>query len=396
MRTPHLVTLSTPLLVGRYLTASELMEIQKRLAGVWIFFFTHSFLVSCEIRFLGKQLGDSATFVCVSDVQDPKPIAFNLKRKWIKPDREVMFMYTKEKPAPVPDFSQRLNVTGDPSTERVNVTISQLKGTDTDLYYCLFVYPKTNAPDENIPGKDEFFLYVDDADVPDTKMDIGFVQTNAGGSVVLPCLAPYGSPSAIEGVCLKRRQGRAPVEVLFHTRSQSSAFPQERILHRGIGLGGLGYNITLTQMQLEESAFYSCELLVPGSPENHARLGRHVYFVSVKDVSCSCSGYVPLLYALSAAVGLLLILLLALAVAHYGKIGHDRVKPQSSIYEEMVGGRPPNRNRKTPPSYLRPPHHLEEMNAPDYDHPPPRSRHENLYERPDGALLIPTETAVVA
>uniref|UniRef100_A0AAY5L9Z8 Immunoglobulin V-set domain-containing protein n=1 Tax=Esox lucius TaxID=8010 RepID=A0AAY5L9Z8_ESOLU len=277
MRTPHLVTLSTPLLVGRYLTASELMEIQKRLAGVWIFFFTHSFLVSCEIRFLGKQLGDSATFVCVSDVQDPKPIAFNLKRKWIKPDREVMFMYTKEKPAPVPDFSQRLNVTGDPSTERVNVTISQLKGTDTDLYYCLFVYPKTNAPDENIPGKDEFFLYVDDA-----------------------------------------------------------------------------------------------------------------------DVSCSCSGYVPLLYALSAAVGLLLILLLALAVAHYGKIGHDRVKPQSSIYEEMVGGRPPNRNRKTPPSYLRPPHHLEEMNAPDYDHPPPRSRHENLYERPDGALLIPTETAVVA
>lgn len=122
-------------------------------------------------------------------------------------------------------------------------------------------------------------------------MDVGLIETCAGGSAVLPCLAPYGSPSAMEGVCLKRRWGRAPVEVLFHSKrtSSSAAFPPEERLHLATGLGGLAYNLTLLKMQPEESAFYSCELLLPGRPDNSARLGRHVYFVSVQGGSLSTS-----------------------------------------------------------------------------------------------------------
>ncbi|XP_036796391.1 uncharacterized protein LOC110485822 isoform X4 [Oncorhynchus mykiss] len=297
---------------------------------------------------------------------------------------------------------ERIHVMGDPSSHRVNVTLSQLKGTDTDIYYCEFVFPDSFSLDQKIPSKMELFLYVVDADsysvcvpcgedAPDSKMDVGLIETCAGGSAVLPCLAPYGSPSAMEGVCLKRRWGRAPVEVLFHsTRPFSSAsFPPEERLHLGTGLGGLAYNLTLLKMQPEESAFYSCELLLPGRPDNSARLGRHVYFVSVQDVRCSCAGYAPLLYALSATVGLLLIFVMALGVAHYGK---TRVKPQPhqvSIYEEMVGVRPPNRNGKVSPSYHpRPPFHLEEKDASAYDTPPLRSRQENHYERPEGVPLV--------
>lgn len=40
-------------------------------------------------------------------------------------------------------------------------------------------------------------------------------------------------------------------------------------------------------------------------------------FVVSPDVRCSCAGYAPLLYALSATVGLLLIFVMALGVAHY-------------------------------------------------------------------------------
>uniref|UniRef100_A0AAZ3SC87 Immunoglobulin V-set domain-containing protein n=1 Tax=Oncorhynchus tshawytscha TaxID=74940 RepID=A0AAZ3SC87_ONCTS len=298
------------------------------LTGVWLLLMTCTVLVFCEMEFLERTQGDSTEFYCISEFSASKPIGFYLKRKWLQPNREVLFMYTEQNPVFYPDVKERIHVTGDPSTHRVNVTLSQLKGTDTDLYYCEFVFPDSSSLDQKIPSKMELFLYVVDA---------------------------------------------------------------ER-LHLGTGLGGLAYNLTLLKMQPEESAFYSCELLLPGRPDNSARLGRHVYFVSVQDVRCSCAGYAPLLYALSATVGLLLIFVMALGVAHYGKTRGDRVKPQPhqvSIYEEMVGVRPPNRNGKVSPSYHpRPPFHLEEKDASAYDTPPLRSRQENHYERPEGVPLV--------
>ncbi|XP_035602481.1 uncharacterized protein LOC118364836 isoform X5 [Oncorhynchus keta] len=239
----------------------------------------------CEMEFLERTQGDSIEFYCISEFSASKPIGFYLKRKWLQPNREVLFIYTEQNPVFHPDVKERIHVMGDPSTHRVNVTLSQLKGTDTDLYYCEFVFPDSSSLDQKIPSKMEFFLYVVDAeDAPDSKMDVGLIETCAGGSAVLPCLAPYGSPSAMEGVCLKRRWGRAPVEVLFHSKRpfSSASFPPEERLHLGTGLGGLAYNLTLLKMQPEESAFYSCELLLPGRPDNSARLGRHVYFVSVQ------------------------------------------------------------------------------------------------------------------
>uniref|UniRef100_A0A4W5KK75 Immunoglobulin V-set domain-containing protein n=1 Tax=Hucho hucho TaxID=62062 RepID=A0A4W5KK75_9TELE len=243
------------------------------LKGVWLLLMTHTVLVFCDIEFLERTQGDSVEFYCISEFNASKAIGLYVKRKWMQPNQEVLFMLTEEKPSFYTDVKERIHVTGDPSTHRVNVTLSQLKGTDTDLYYCEFVFPVASSFDQKIPSKMEFFLYIVDA-----------------------------------------------------------------------------------------------------------------------GVRCSCTSYTPLLYVLSAAVGLLLIFLMALGVAHYGKTRGNSVKTQPhqvSIYEEMVGVRPPNRNGKVAPSYHpKPPFHLEEKDGSTYDIPPLRSRQENHYERPEGVPLV--------
>uniref|UniRef100_A0A4W5PYN6 Immunoglobulin V-set domain-containing protein n=1 Tax=Hucho hucho TaxID=62062 RepID=A0A4W5PYN6_9TELE len=234
------------------------------LTSVWLLLITHTVLVFCDMEFLERTQGDSVEFYCISEFNASKPIGLYLKRKWLQPNQEVLFMFTKQTPAYYDDVKERIHVTGDPSTLRVNVTLSQLKGTDTDLYYCEFVFPDASNADQKIPSNMELFLYVD---------DVG--------------------------------------------------------------------------------------------------------------VKCSCTSYTLLLYVLSSAVGLLLIFLMALGVAHYVKTRGDRItlQPhQASIYEEMAGVRPPNRNGKV--SYHpSPPPHLEEMVASAYDNPP-LCRQENHYERP--------------
>uniref|UniRef100_A0A8C7MKX8 Immunoglobulin V-set domain-containing protein n=1 Tax=Oncorhynchus kisutch TaxID=8019 RepID=A0A8C7MKX8_ONCKI len=135
------------------------------LTGVWLLLMACTVLVFCEMEFLERTQGDSTEFYCISEFSASKPIGFYLKRKWLQPNREVLFMYTEQNPVFHPDVKERIHVTGDPSTHRVNVTLSQLKGTDTDLYYCEFVFPDSSSLDQKIPSKMELFLYVVDADV---------------------------------------------------------------------------------------------------------------------------------------------------------------------------------------------------------------------------------------
>lgn len=115
----------------------------------------------CDIEFLERPQGDSVEFYCISEFNASKPIGLYLKRKWLQPNREVLFMFTYQKPVFHLDVKERIHVTGDPSTHRVNVTLSQLNGKDTDVYYCEFVFLDASSVDEKIPSNMEFFLYVD-------------------------------------------------------------------------------------------------------------------------------------------------------------------------------------------------------------------------------------------
>lgn len=73
----------------------------------------------------------------------------------------MLFQYTKAKFS-VKDsaYEGRLSVSGDPSVHSVNVTISQLRATDTDRFSCEFMVEKVASEDERIPGRIEFFLLV--------------------------------------------------------------------------------------------------------------------------------------------------------------------------------------------------------------------------------------------
>lgn len=122
-------------------------------------------------------------------------------------------------------------------------------------------------------------------------MDTGLVETCAGGSAVLPCLPPNGEGLAVEGVSLKRQRGRAPVEVLYHSKhhhgsaspSSSSQFPVEKVhLSFASGPDGINYNLTLQQLQPDDSGLYSCQLLLRGRPASTTSLGRQVVFLSVQ------------------------------------------------------------------------------------------------------------------
>lgn len=285
-------------------------------------------------------------FPCALGKTDPLPYGLYLSRKWLR-THDVLFKYTKEEPTYGTDSDKhRISVTGDPSSLSVNVTISQLRASDTDRYVCEFTVESPVSKDLRLLGSTEVFLMVD-SDAPGS-MDIGVVETCAGGSVVLPCLPPGGAALAVEGVSLKRQRDRwSPVEVLYHSKhhrtntpsSSSSSFPGERVqLALASSPEGIAYNLTLLQLQPEDSGLYGCSLLLRGSPDRSSHLGRKVLYVSVQG-QCGCSGYSSLLYSLSGAVAILLFFLFIGCVLFCRGKAHRSVKshPQAPIYEDMTG-----------------------------------------------------------
>ncbi|MEQ2248728.1 hypothetical protein ILYODFUR_021909 [Ilyodon furcidens] len=216
-------------------------------------------------------------------------------------------------------------------------------------------------------------------------MDIDPIQTCAGGSAVLPCHTPNREGLAVEGVILSRQRGRAPVEVAYHSQQHlSSLFPTERVqLSSAPRPGGITFNVTLLQLQPEDSALYSCQLLLRGRPNSSTSLRGQVFFISVQDDRCGCSTYPTLIYALTGAVGVLLLLLILVGcvVVFKGKASQrPKSQSQAPIYEEMIGVQSPSRKLATLC--------LEEVESSEYKNcPVKKASSGNRYESPSGALF---------
>ncbi|XP_062243184.1 cd7 antigen-like [Platichthys flesus] len=341
------------------------------LACVWTLVITQAVLVLSDIQFLERFEGESVVLPCVIPQKHPAPFAMYLNRSWLQQSK-VLYIYTGSNASVKNNDDQgRISTSGDPRSHALNVTISELRVSDADRYHCEFGVFNDLSEDQWIHGDTEFVLIVTAA-APGS-LDIGLIETCAGGSAVLPCLPPNGEGQAVEGVSLKRQRGRAPVEVLYHSKrhhgsssssssSSSSQFSTGRVqLSSAPGPSGLTYKLTLQQLQPEESALYSCQLLVRGRADTSSSLGRQVFFVSVQGGQCGCSSYSTLLYALSSAVAVLLLLLLLIGflVTRKGKARRGvKARPQAPIYEEMTGVKPHARKLAS--------HHLEEMESSEY------------------------------
>ncbi|AWP05820.1 Hypothetical protein SMAX5B_007499 [Scophthalmus maximus] len=228
------------------------------LTCLWLSGFVHS-----ELQFLERREGESVVLPCVVEQRDLSPFGVYLKRSWLQPSK-VLFMYTNSEVS-VNDggYKTRVSVSGDPGHRALNVTLSELRVSDTDRYYCEFFVNRPSSEDERIHGHTEFFLLV-----------------TAGGH-------------------------------------------------------------------------------------------------------CGCSSYSTLLYALSSAVALLLLLLavVGFVLIYQGKARRRSVKsrPQAPIYEEMAGVQPLGRKVA--------PRHLEETEASEYRNClVKKSCNENQYESPSVAF----------
>lgn len=116
--------------------------------------------VCSDIQFLERQEGESVVLPCVVEPRTPPPYGLSLTRSWLHRSK-VMYMHTESEVHVFnADDKNRTRVSGDPSRHSLNVTISDLRASDTDRYYCEFEVENPNREDLRLPGKTEFFLLV--------------------------------------------------------------------------------------------------------------------------------------------------------------------------------------------------------------------------------------------
>lgn len=93
--------------------------------------------------------------------EQPKPpFAFSLSREWLQKGAQVLYHNFRVEPQ-VKDlrFENRIWDRLDIDQGKVNVSITDLQGDDTDVYVCRFHYD-ANTGFQNLSGRDKFVLYV--------------------------------------------------------------------------------------------------------------------------------------------------------------------------------------------------------------------------------------------
>ncbi|XP_036393022.1 cd7 antigen-like [Megalops cyprinoides] len=221
--------------------------------------------------------------------------------------------------------------------------------------------------------------------------DVLYFRRQEGESVDLPCeQGEKGTPPI--GLYLKRTGLGPEKEVMFFSdRPQVMDPADEDRIHVHGSLSANLLNVTISQLQRKDTALYYCQFVYNGHPKDEFMAGKKSFFlfVEVEGIHCSCSSYPPLLYAISAAVGLLLLILICLGATQCCKSCKQR-KPQTlvPIYEEMAGVQPAN--GKAPRSHLETLHQEEtdhSMYASMNDNPQIKQRQENHYVSPRGTRL---------
>ncbi|KAL2087044.1 hypothetical protein ACEWY4_018103 [Coilia grayii] len=159
------------------------------------------------VVYLSQTRNDSIELACLSTERNP--YGFYLRRKWLQPDKEVLFVYQSMAPsyAGSKTDSSRIRVVEALHAGQVNVTISNLSASDTDRYACEFVFA-SNPTDRVEPGRDDFLLYIaDHTEQPCTCSSYHILLYAISGAVGLLLIIILGLTVAY---CGKARNGSKP------------------------------------------------------------------------------------------------------------------------------------------------------------------------------------------
>ncbi|KAJ8404226.1 hypothetical protein AAFF_G00339990 [Aldrovandia affinis] len=170
-------------------------------------------------------------------------------------------------------------------------------------------------------------------------------------SVEIICGAKEKGRSPI-GFYLKRRYPLPETEVIFvDTDGQVT----EHCAYSGrIGVRGQLsarlLNVSISRLQGTDAGLYFCQFIYAAHPSDVQVPGNELFlFVDAGALGdgCGCSRYPPLLFTISAAVGLLLLVIIGLGAARCGKACNcESAQFPNPIYEDMtavkraVGGAP--------------------------------------------------------
>lgn len=112
------------------------------------------------IAYIHRVRNSSIDISCESAKKEEIPFAFSLKRRLLQ-SRQVMYLSKGITPfITKSEDKDRITVRDELDNHTVHLTISNLQGQDTDVYHCEFHYGDLPF-DKNVPGKMEFFIYVE-------------------------------------------------------------------------------------------------------------------------------------------------------------------------------------------------------------------------------------------
>lgn len=113
------------------------------------------------IVYIHRVRNSSIDISCESANKEEIPFAFSLNRRLLQ-SRRVLYL-SKGLPSSInkSEDKDRITVRDELDNHTVHLTISNLQGQDSDVYHCEFHYGDLPF-DKNVPGKMEFFIYVED------------------------------------------------------------------------------------------------------------------------------------------------------------------------------------------------------------------------------------------
>ncbi|XP_026118944.1 cd7 antigen-like [Carassius auratus] len=128
---------------------------------VLLFLITPSITAQGGIVYIHRVRNSSIDISCESAKKEENPFAFSLNRRLLQ-SRQVMYLSKGAQPfINKSEDKDRITVRDELDNHTVHLTISNLQGQDTDVYHCEFHYDDLPY-DKNVPGKMEFFIYIED------------------------------------------------------------------------------------------------------------------------------------------------------------------------------------------------------------------------------------------